>query len=77
MFVCVGYGGNDSREELADKVLKVGGRHYMVEGVPCTVCARRGEQSFSSLTAEIVWLMLHGNTEPTGSVSMRVYEFAY
>ena len=76
MFVCAVCGADDSREELADEVFNVEGRHYLVEGVPCTVCDRCGEQSFSRETAERVRLMLHGEVEPTRSVSMQVYEFA-
>ena len=37
MFVCAVCGADDSREELADEVYNVDGRHYLVEGVPCTV----------------------------------------
>ncbi len=75
MFVCAVCGADDSREELADEVFNVDGRHFLVEGVPCTVCLRCGEQSFSRKTAERVRLMLRGEAEPTRAVSMQVYEF--
>ena len=75
MFVCAVCGADDSREELADEVFNVDGRHYLVEGVPCAVCSRCGEQSFSRETAERVRLMLRGAAEPTRAASMQVYEF--
>ena len=75
MFLCAVCGADDGCEELADEVFKVDGRHYLVEGVPCTVCTRCGEQSFSRETAERVRLMLRGESRPTRSVSMQVYEF--
>ena len=75
MFVCAVCGSDDSREELADEVFNVDGRHFLMEGVPCTVCSRCGEQSFSREAAERVRLMLRGEAEPTRAVSMQVYEF--
>ena len=75
MFVCAVCGADDSHEEIADEVFNVDGRHFLVKGVPCTVCSRCGEQSFSRETAERVRLMLRGEAEPTRSVSMQVYEF--
>ena len=76
MFTCAVCGAEDSREETVDEVFSVDGRHILVEGVPCTVCVRCGEQSFSRDTAERVRLMLHGEASPKRSVSMQVYEFA-
>ena len=76
MFVCAVCGADDNCEGLVDEVFNVEGRHFLVEGVPCTVCARCREQSFSRETAERVRLMLRGEAEPTRSVSMQVYEFA-
>ena len=75
MFICAVCGADDSRDELADEVFNVDGRHFLVKGVPCTVCSRCGEQSFSREAAERVRLMLRGEAEPTRSVSMQVYEF--
>ena len=75
MFVCAVCGADDGRDELADEVFNVDGYHYLVEGVPCTVCTRCGEQSFSRETAERVRLMLRGESRPTRSGSMQVYEF--
>ena len=75
MFVCAVCGADDSREELADEVFNVDGRHFLIKGVPCTVCSRCGEQSFSREATERVRLMLRGESEPTRSVSMQVYEF--
>ena len=75
MFVCAVCGAEDSRDELVAEVFNVEGRHFLVEGVPCTVCARCGEQSFSRETAGRVRVMLRGEGKPTRSVSMQVYEF--
>ena len=76
MFVCAVCGADDSREGIVDEVFNINGRHFLVEGVPCTVCARCGEQSFNRATAERVRLMLHGEGNPTRSISMQVYKFA-
>ena len=75
MFVCAVCGADDSREELADEVFNVDGRYFLIEGVPCMVCSRCGEQSFSREAAERVRLMLRGEAKPTRAVSMQVYEF--
>ena len=75
MFVCAVCGANDSHDELADEVFNVEDCHYLVEGVPCKVCSRCGEQSFSRETAERIRLMLRGEAEPTRSTYMQVYEF--
>ena len=75
MSTCALCGAEDSREDLVDEVFNIDDRHYLVEGVPCNVCARCGELSFSRETAERVRLMLNGEAEPARAVSMQVYEF--
>ena len=75
MSVCAVCGAGARCEELAHEVFTVDWRHFLGEGVPCTVCSRRGEQSFSRKTAEKVRLMPCGEPEPTRSVSMQVYQF--
>ena len=74
IFVCMVCGADDCRKELTYEVFNIGGRHDLVDGVQCTVCARCGEQSFSRETAERVRPMLNGEAEPTRSISMQVYE---
>ena len=75
MFVCAVCGADDNREEFVAEVFNVDGRHFLVEGVPCKICSRCGEQSFSRETAERVRLMLRGESRPIRSISMQVYEF--
>ena len=69
------YGADDAHRELADQVFSVEGRHRLVEGVLCKMCARCREQLFRRETAERIRLVLRSETRPTRSVSMQVYEF--
>ncbi len=76
MFECAVCGSDECREELTDEVFHFSETHFLVVGIPATVCVRCGEQSFSRETAERVRLMLHGGAEPTKTVPMPVFEYA-
>ena len=76
MFTCSVCGAGDSREELVEEVFRIDGKYVLVGGIPATVCARCGEESFSRETTERIRLMVHGRTEPTKSVALKVFEFA-
>ncbi len=76
MFTCAACHAEDGREEYVDEVFRVGGQYVLVGGIPALVCARCGEQSFSRETAEKVRLLAHGGTEASGSIPMKVFDFA-
>ena len=76
MFSCSICHGKESREEEVSMVLEVKGRYVKVEGVPCTVCRRCGEPSFSAEATERTRLLVHGGGEPVRMDSLPVYEFA-
>ena len=76
LFNCDACQAEEYRDESMAEVFRIDGQYVLVEGVPCMVCLRCGEQSFSRETAEKVRLLVHGQTEATSLVPMRVYEFA-
>lgn len=76
MFVCAVCEGEESRVAVVEEVFKVGGRYVLVGGVPCTVCERCGERSFSRETTEKVRRLAQGRAKAPKSVPMQVYEFA-
>ena len=59
-----------------EEVFRIDGKYVLVDRIPATVCARCGEESFSRETTEGIRLMVHGGTEPTKSVVLKVLEFA-
>ena len=67
MYVCAVCAAGDYREELAAEVFNFEGHHLVIEGIPCTVCERCGEQSFSRETAKRVRIMLHSEARPESS----------
>ena len=68
--------GDECREEAVDEVFHVDGRYVLVNGIPATVCATCGEQTFSRETVEKVRLMVRVEAKPSESVSMDVFNFA-
>ena len=76
MFTCPVCGAGDGREEPVEEVFRIDGKYVLVDRIPATVCARCGEESFSRETTEGIRLMVHGGTEPTKSVVLKVLEFA-
>ena len=76
MSTCAVCHAEESREELVDKVFRIDSGHVLVVGIPAVVCARCGEQSFSSETAEEVRLMIHGDAKAAKSVPMPVFAFS-
>ena len=76
MFTCSVCGAVDGREELVEEIFRFDGKYVLVDRIPATVCARCGEESFSHETTEGIRLMVHGGTEPTKSVVLKVIEFA-
>ena len=76
MFTCSVCGAGDRREELVEEVFRIDGKYVLVDRIPATVCVRCGEESFSRETTERIRLMVHGRTEPTKSIVLKVFEFA-
>ena len=76
MFTCSVCGAVDGREELVEEIFRIDGKYVLVDRILATVCARCGEESFSRETTERIRLMVHGGTEPTKSVVLKVLEFA-
>ena len=65
-----------SRKELVDEVFNIDGRYVLVTNAPATVCARCGERSFSSESAEQTRRMIHEGAKPDGTVPLEVFDFA-
>ena len=76
MFTCSVCGARDSHEELVEEVFRIDGKYVLVDRIPAMVCTRCGEESFSRETTERIRLMVHGRTEPTKSIALKVFEFA-
>ena len=73
---CVVCYGEESCTELVEEVFRVDGHWVLVGGIPASVCARCGEQTFSREITEKVRLMVHAEGETKTSVPMQVYDFA-
>ncbi len=76
MYACAVCHGDNSREEIVDEVLNLGGRYALVSGVPATVCGNCGERSFSPETTERVRLLVNSPVASGESITMERYEFA-
>ena len=76
MFTCSICRAEESREELVDEVFQIDGKYILVDHIPATVCARRGEETFSRETTEKIRLLVHGKAKPTKSIALEVFEFA-
>ena len=62
----------DSRKEPTFEVVRIGHRHFLLEGVYSS-----GDRPFSRKMVESVRLMLCGKVEPGRSVITQVYEFRF
>ena len=76
MIACLVCHEESSRTELVDEVLKINGRHVLVEGVPATVCQRCGERTFSRETVERMRMMVADGGSPAKTVPLDVYAYA-
>lgn len=76
MFQCHVCGAHEANEILVEEVFHIGHKHFLVEKIPATVCARCGEKVFSRDTTERIRRMLHGETKPVKSIAMEVFAYA-
>ena len=75
MFKCHVCSSNDSHLEYVNEVFEIGGKFYLVENIPATVCSRCGEEIFSAKTSEAIRVMLHGESKPIKSVVLDVFSY--
>lgn len=75
MFKCSVCGSEESHQELVSEIFKIGGKFYLVEQIPATVCSHCGEESFSREATERIRVMLHGKTTPIKSISVDVFDY--
>ena len=75
MFTCSVCSARESREEQVEEVFRIDRKYVLVDRIPATVCTRCGEETFSRETAERIRLMVHGQTRPTKSIPLKVFEF--
>ena len=75
MFKCHVCSSNDSHVEYVNEVFEIGGKFYLVENIPATVCSRCGEEVFSAETSEAIRVMLHGESKPIKSVVLDVFSY--
>ena len=75
MFKCHVCSANDSHLEYVNEVFEIGGKFYLVENIPATVCSRCGEEIFSAETSEAIRVMLHGESKPIKSVVLDVFSY--
>ncbi|MEB3231135.1 MAG: type II toxin-antitoxin system MqsA family antitoxin [Leptolyngbyaceae bacterium] len=75
MFKCHVCGSEESHQELVSQIFQIDGNFYLVEQIPAMVCSHCGEEVFSRETTERIRLMLHGDAEPTKSISVDVFSY--
>ena len=75
MFKCHICNSIKSHTENISEVFQIDGRFQLVENIPTTVCSNCGEAIFSRATTEHIRSMLHGNSQPTATISMNVYAY--
>ena len=76
MFTCAVCHAEECRDELVTEPFQIDGQYVLVERIPAVVCARCGEESFSSGTTEKIRLLVHSRTEPTNSIVMPLFELS-
>ena len=75
MFTCSVCGAGESREKQVEEVFRIDGNYALVDRIPATVCTRCGEETFCREPTERIRLMAHGQTKPTKSIPLKVFEF--
>ena len=65
----------DLGTEVVQEVFNIDGKLVLIEGIPATVCSRCGEEMFSRATTETVRRLVHGESEPSRSVSVDVFSY--
>ena len=63
---------------MVDDVVQANGKYVLVAQIPAEVCARCGEETFSSETTEKIRAVLHDEqASPTTTIKMDVFDFSY
>ncbi|MFQ4139278.1 YgiT-type zinc finger protein [Nodosilinea sp. PGN35] len=75
MFKCHVCGSNQSTTTYVTEIFDIDGKFYLVENIPATVCSNCGEEVFSRETTENIREMLHGEGEPSRSISVDVFAY--
>ena len=66
----------EAHQTLVDEVFVINGKYVLVEGIPASICARCGEETFSRETTERICRMVHGEAQPVRTVAMEVFAYA-
>lgn len=75
MFTCAVCHAEECRDELVTELFQIDGQYALVERIPALVCARCGEESFSSGTTEKIRLLVHSQAESMKPNAMPVLKF--
>lgn len=75
MFKCNVCGSTKSTTTHVTEIFNIDSKLYLVENIPATVCASCGEEVFSRETTESIREMLHGEVEPSRSISVDVFAY--
>lgn len=76
MFKCTVCNSAESRATVVREVFEINGKYVLVDGIPATVCARCGEETFSREAMEKVRQLVHGPSRPVKSLPLEVFDFA-
>jgi len=75
VFTCAVCHAEECRDELVTELFQIDGQYALVERIPALVCARCGEESFSSGTTEKIRLLVHSQAESMKPNAMPVLKF--
>ena len=64
-----------SREETVDHIFDLDGRYVLVSGIPCIVCARCGERSFTPEATEQCRALVHNGAKADRFAELEVFDF--
>ena len=73
---CAICGSDEIREKSVDELFLIDEKYVLVDHIPAKACTRCGDETFSAETAERIRLLVRGETRPTRSIAVDVFEFA-
>ena len=76
MFLCNVCRSAEAKRESVTQIFDVNGKPVLVENIPALVCTRCGDATFDIEVGERIRKMIHGNSKPTKSVELDVFEYA-
>jgi len=76
MFRCHICGNTTAKPDFVSEVFTIDGRRVLVEQIPAQICERCGEATFSRETTERVRRLVHGEGQPSKTVSLDVFALA-